>query len=129
METARSKTMRAVKSEDTGLEMRVRRLAHSLGYRYRLHVKHLPGKPDLVFPSRHKVIFTHGCFWHQHDCPRGARQPKSNSEYWGPKLRKNQERDADHCAKLRGLGWDVLVIWECEAKDAARLKERLLEFL
>lgn len=121
--------MRAVKGADTRPEMAVRRLVHSLGYRYRLHVKGLPGKPDLVFSSRRKVIFVHGCFWHQHDCPRGARLPKANREYWQPKLRRNQERDASHYKSLRALGWRVLVVWECEVKNAALLKKLLLEYL
>jgi DNA mismatch endonuclease, patch repair protein len=125
----RSRTMRAVKSENTSLEMSVRRLVHALGYRYRLHVKDLPGKPDLVFPSRRKVIFVHGCFWHQHACPRGARQPKANPGYWLAKLGRNQERDAQHCATLHAQGWNVLIVWECETKDEARLRKRLLDFL
>jgi DNA mismatch endonuclease (patch repair protein) len=121
--------MRAVKGRDTGLEMIVRRLAHGMGYRYRLHRKDLPGKPDLVFPARRKVILVHGCFWHQHDCPRGARSPKSNREYWLPKLRRNKERDAEHQARLREMGWDVLVIWECETKEKDKLAARLRAFL
>ena len=125
----RSKVMRAVKGRDTGLEMIVRRLAHGMGYRYRLHRKDLPGKPDLVFPARRKVILVHGCFWHQHDCPRGARSPKSNREYWLPKLRRNKERDAEHQARLREMGWDVLLIWECETKEKDKLAARLWAFL
>ena len=89
----RSRTMRAVKGKDTGLEMSVRRLVHSIGYRYRLHRGNLPGKPDLVFSSRRKVIFVNGCFWHQHDCPRGSRTPKANHDYWIKKLERTKERD------------------------------------
>jgi len=125
----RSKVMRAVKGRDTGLEMIVRRLAHGMGYRYRLHRKDLPGKPDLVFPGRRKVIFVHGCFWHQHDCPRGARYPKSSREYWVPKLRRNQERDAEHLRRLAEQGWDTLIVWECETKDHHALKTKIRNFL
>ena len=125
----RSKIMRAVKGRDTGPEMIVRRLTHGMGYRYRLHRSDLPGKPDLVFPARRKVIFVHGCFWHQHDCPRGARLPKSNRGYWVPKLTRNKQRDVQHKAQLRELGWNVLVIWECETKDRETLATRIKDFL
>ena len=121
--------MRAVKSKDTGAEMIVRRLVHSLGYRYRLHRRDLPGVPDLVFPARRAVIFVHGCFWHQHDCRRGARMPKTRRDYWGPKLRKNQDRDRRQQEGLRVQGWRVLVVWECETADQARLARQLKGFL
>lgn len=125
----RSRIMRAVKGRDTKPELVVRRLTHSLGYRYRLHRKDLPGKPDLVFPSRRKVIFVHGCFWHQHDCSRGSRSPKSNRDYWLPKLSRNKQRDLEHQAKLKKLGWDLLVIWECKMKDKSILSKRIKNFL
>lgn len=125
----RSRVMRAVKGQNTGPEMVVRSLAHSMGYRYRLHRKDLPGKPDLVFPALHKVIFVHGCFWHQHDCHRGARFPKSNQDYWLPKLLRNQKRDAIHQENLRKLGWEILIIWECELKKTETLSKRIREFL
>lgn len=127
----RSKNMSAIRSKGMKPEMIVRRLAHSVGYRYRLHRKDLPGKPDLVFPSRKKVIFVHGCFWHQHQDPdcKIARLPKSNLDYWLPKLKKNQTRDAEHCQKLKDMGWDVLVIWECQTKDTDNLSEILKAFL
>ena len=125
----RSKTMRAVKSRDTGLEMTVRRLTHGMGYRYRLHRKDLPGKPDLTFPARRKVIFVHGCFWHQHHCPRGARSPKSNRDYWAPKLQRNKQRDAEHQRRLREMGWNVLVIWECEMRNHDATRARIERFL
>ena len=125
----RVRTMRAVKSRDTGLEMRVRRLVHALGYRYRLHRRDLPGAPDLVFPARRAIIFVHGCFWHQHDCRRGARLPKTRREYWVPKLRRTRRRDEQNEAVLRSDGWRVLVIWECEVGDRAVLEDRLREFL
>ena len=112
-------------------ELIVRRAAHALGYRFRLHRRDLPGKPDLVFPSRHKVIFVHGCFWHQHDDPQclDGRLPKSRAEYWGPKLQRNVERDAAHVAALEADGWKVLSIWECDTKDAVALEKRIQRFL
>lgn len=127
----RSATMRAIRSKNTKPEMAVRRLAHRLGYRFRLHRKDLPGKPDMVFSSRRAAIFIHGCFWHQHPCPtcKYARLPESNAEYWRPKLSRNQSRDAEHEAALRAQGWRVLVIWECQIKDETALEQRLLAFL
>lgn len=125
----RSRTMRAVRSRDTGPEMVVRRLAHGMGYRYRLHRKDLPGAPDLAFPSRRKAVFVHGCFWHWHDCPRGDRMPKSNRDYWTRKLSRNRARDAEHGIRLRGMGWDVLTIWECQIGDRGALRARLRAFL
>lgn len=121
--------MRAVSGKDTSAELIVRRLAHSLGYRYRLHRKSLPGTPDLVFPARRAVIFVHGCFWHQHDCRRGARIPKTRRDYWVPKLRKNQERDRLNQRRLRATGWRVLVIWECQIGKRTVLARRLRRFL
>lgn len=116
----RSAVMRAVKSKDTVTEMIVRRLVHGLGFRYRLHRKALPGKPDLVFPSLRKVIFVHGCFWHGHDCPRGARKPKSNVDYWHAKIARNVERDGRNNSLLKTAGWDVMILWECDTKMANR---------
>lgn len=131
METseARSAIMRAVTSENTTPEMTVRRLLHSLGYRYRLHTRSLPGTPDIVFASRKKTVFIHGCFWHGHQCARGARVPKSNSEYWIAKIDRNRDRDGKNRRRLRGAGWAVLVVWECELRDVARLTRRLNRFL
>ena len=120
--------MRAVKSRDTKPEMIVRRLVHGLGYRYRLHRPELPGKPDLTFPSRRKVVFMHGCFWHGHDCPRGARVPKNNRDYWIAKIARNKARDAKDCDRLREMGWSVLTVWECETKSEG-LEPRLRTFL
>lgn len=125
----RSRTMRAVKGKDTTLEMRVRRLVHSIGYRYRLHRKDLPGKPDLVFPARRKVIFVNGCFWHQHDCPRGSRFPKSNVDYWVRKLERTKRRDGTNLERLSDIGWDVLVVWECEAGDSDLVAAKIRTFL
>jgi len=126
-EALRSRTMRAVKGKDTKPEWVVRRLLHAAGYRYRLHAKELPGKPDLVFPSRRKVIFVHGCFWHGHDCARGAREPKTNVAYWRGKIARNRERDETHLEILRQDGWKVLTLWECEISSnvSSRLKKYL----
>lgn len=121
--------MRAVRSTDTKPEMRVRRLAHRLGYRFRLHRADLPGTPDLVFAGRRKVIFVHGCFWHAHDCRRGARQPKANAGYWRAKIERNAARDVASAEALRAAGWAVLVLWECELKDETALADRLCAFL
>jgi DNA mismatch endonuclease (patch repair protein) len=108
----RCANMRAIRSTGTKPEIIVRRLAHSMGYRFRIHRKNLPGKPDMVFPSRRAVILVHGCFWHQHpdSACKDARQPKSNADYWQPKLARNQARDAEHEAALQAQGWRVLVI-------------------
>lgn len=126
---ARSAVMRAVKSRDTKPEMTVRRAAHALGYRFRLHRKDLPGSPDLVFPSRKTAVFVHGCFWHGHDCARGARMPKTNADYWRAKIGRNVARDARARGELESLGWRTLTIWECELKDAQALATRLVGFL
>src|ERR1700681_1327874 len=125
----RRRTMQAVKSKDTAPEMTVRRLAHRLGYRFRLHRKDLPGKPDLVFPKLHKAIFVHGCFWHGHDCARGARVPKANRDYWVAKVARNRARDAAALAALARSGWRVETVWECEMKDAATLEARARQWL
>lgn len=124
----RSKRMSRVRSGDTKPEMVVRRLVHGLGYRYRLHVGDLPGTPDLVFKARRKVVFVHGCFWHQHGC-RQYRMPKTRTEFWEPKLQGNTARDAKVQRELRELGWSVLVVWECQIKDVAELRGRITEFL
>ena len=120
--------MQAVKSKNTAPELIVRRFLHARGFRYRLHRKDLPGCPDLVFPSRRKVIFIHGCFWHGHDCARGARMPKTNAEYWAAKIGRNRARDAEHLKMLRSDGWRTLVLWECELRKP-RYQRRLAGFL
>lgn len=127
----RSERMGKVRSADTGPELVVRRLVHGMGYRYRLHRKDLPGKPDLVFTGRRKVIFVHGCFWHRHGAPdcRLTRLPKSRLDFWLPKLSANQERDAKVLTRLVELGWEVITIWECQVRDTAALKSRIGEFL
>lgn len=127
----RSEIMARVKSGDTRPEMVVRRIVHGLGYRYRLHRRDLPGTPDLVLPRHRKVIFVHGCFWHQHRCPRGDRRPKSNQEYWIPKLQRNVQRDRRARRQLNRLGWSVLVVWECQTtqKHREKLIAKLTRFL
>ncbi len=127
--TDRSSIMRSVKSKNTKPEMTVRRAVRALGRRYRLHRADLPGKPDLVFAGRRKVIFVHGCWWHGHDCKRGARVPKTHADYWKPKIDRNVARDAANLIALKALGWDALIIWECEIADASALKSRLSSFL
>lgn len=127
----RSDNMRRIKAKDTKPELIVRKLAHRLGYRYRLHAKELPGKPDLVFAGRRKIIFVHGCFWHQHQSEscRHGRLPRSNGAYWGPKLARNVTRDEQTRAALAALGWDVLTIWECEIENEPDLGATLSRFL
>ncbi len=113
----RSENMRRITSKNTTPEMIVRKLIHGMGYRYRLHAAHLPGKPDLVFPGRKCVIFVHGCFWHQHSACREGRLPGTRPEYWVPKLTRNIERDRERIVDLRKLGWRVLVLWECQVEE------------
>ncbi|HEV2314572.1 MAG TPA: very short patch repair endonuclease [Candidatus Acidoferrales bacterium] len=125
----RRRTMQAVKSKNTAPELLVRSLTHRMGYRFRLHRKDLPGKPDLVFPGRRKAIFVHGCFWHGHDCARGARVPKVNRDYWLKKINRNRERDQASCARLTALGWKIKVLWECELGDQKSLRRELRHFL
>jgi len=126
---ARSRTMRAVRSRDTKPEMAVRHMAYAMGFRYRLHRKELPGKPDLVFIGKRKAVFVHGCFWHGHGCPRGARTPKENREYWVAKISRNMERDKSVATALDDLGWRSMVVWECELRDQAAVAARLRDFL
>jgi DNA mismatch endonuclease (patch repair protein) len=120
--------MRAIRSKDMRPELAVRSLAHKLGYRFRLHRKDLPGKPDLVFASRRKVIFVHGCFWHSHGC-KLTHVPKSNLSYWAPKLERNRIRDKKVLEGITAMGWDALVAWECETTDEASLTDRIHAFL
>lgn len=127
----RSEVMRAVKSRGTGPELVVRAAARELGYarRYRLNGASLPGKPDLVFGAMRKAVFVHGCFWHGHDCKRGARQPKDNAAYWRAKIARNVARDGASLKALRADGWSALVIWECETRDGPALARKLTKFL
>jgi len=113
----RSEVMRAVKGRDTKPEVALRKKLFALGLRYRLNVKELPGKPDLVFPKHKAVVFVHGCFWHGHDCKRGARAPKQNADYWREKIARNKARDKKNAAELKKLGWRVITVWECDLKD------------
>jgi DNA mismatch endonuclease (patch repair protein) len=125
----RSANMRAVRSRNTQPEIRVRQIAYGLGYRFRLHFRKLPGKPDIAFPGRQKAVFVHGCFWHQHRKCRRASVPKSNRGFWRAKLEHNAARDAKQLAAIRKHGWRALVIWECEIKNERRLAARLRRFL
>jgi DNA mismatch endonuclease (patch repair protein) len=125
----RSEVMRRVLGKNTGPEMVVRRLIHSMGFRYRLHRRDLPGCPDLVFPRLNTVLFVHGCFWHGHHCRAGRNRPASNREYWISKLDRNAARDKRNRAALRRLGWRVCVIWECQVSRGAGLRERIARLL
>lgn len=119
----RSENMRRIRSKNTKPEVLLRSLLHQAGYRFRIHRKDLPGKPDIVFPSRRKVIFVHGCFWHQHSGCREGRLPGTRQDYWQPKLERNVQRDADAIEKLRELGWQVLTVWECELSTDSVLNQ------
>ena len=121
----RSAVMRQVKGRNTTPEMKVRKALTKLGARYRLHRKDLPGNPDIVMPGRRLALFVNGCFWHGHDCARGARVPKQNRDYWVAKVARNVARDAKSCEALAALGWRVETVWECELKDTGGLGERL----
>ena len=121
----RSAVMRRVKGKDTSPELAVRKALTALGARYRLHRKDLPGNPDIVLPGRKLALFVHGCFWHGHDCARGARMPKANRPYWEAKIGRNRARDIETRAALEALGWRVEVVWECDLKDAEALERRL----
>jgi DNA mismatch endonuclease (patch repair protein) len=125
---SRSALMSRIGPKNTAPELIVRRLLHSLGYRFRLHRRDLPGTPDIVLAGRRKAIFVHGCFWHGHGC-RIGRPPKSRPEFWGPKLDRNRRRDADKEAQLLEAGWDVITIWQCEIKDLPQAEARLVDFL
>jgi DNA mismatch endonuclease (patch repair protein) len=124
----RSKRMSLIHGKDTLPEMIVRRTLHRLGYRYRLHRKDLPGKPDIVFAGRKKVVFVHGCYWHGHGC-RIGKPAKSNVEFWTAKIDTNRARDSRNEAELRARGWDVLVVWQCELRDTDAVEAMLVSFL
>jgi DNA mismatch endonuclease, patch repair protein len=116
-QSERSALMARIRAKDTRPELVVRQTLHALGYRFRLHVRHLQGTPDLAFPARHKALFVHGCFWHAHDCQHGLRRPSTNTDFWSEKARANRERDARKEQQLRDAGWDVATVWECETKS------------
>lgn len=121
--------MARVRSTDTRPEILVRKLVHALGYRYRLHAKELPGRPDIVFRKRAKIIFVHGCFWHRHAGCALARLPKSRPEFWMPKLEGNKKRDERNRRELLRMGWKILTVWECELQKPASLADRVRRFL
>lgn len=125
----RSFNMSRIRGKDTAPELAVRRLVHGMGFRYRLHGAALPGKPDLVFAGRRKVIFVHGCYWHMHDCPYGRVAPKTNAAFWQTKRLSNVARDVRNLQDLKGQGWSVLVVWECQARDPGKLANVLRWFL
>lgn len=124
----RSAMMSNIRSTDTKPELLVRRLLHKLGYRYRLHRKDLPGRPDIVLPRYKAIILIHGCFWHGHEC-KIASKPKTNTAYWLPKIETNRMRDRRNVAALEALGWRVLTLWECNIRNMVGIKEMLEEFL
>lgn len=123
----RSRNMAAVKNKNTAPEIVVRRTLHRLGYRFRLHGRDLPGSPDIVLPRHRTAVFVHGCFWHGHNCPRGAR-PATRTEFWNAKLDHNLERDRKNAELLKSLDWRVLVIWECETKNHQKLEQLIVDF-
>lgn len=125
----RAAVMRAVKARDTKPELAVRRLVRALRTGYRLHAKDLPGRPDIVFRRARRAIFVHGCFWHGHDCARGARAPATNAAYWRAKIDRNRARDADALTALTAAGWSVHVVWECALRDPAAASAALAAFL
>lgn len=125
----RSAIMRAVKSRDTSPELAVRAILRGFAPHYRLHRKDIPGNPDIAYVGRKLAIFVHGCFWHGHDCRRGARSPKTNADYWRGKIARNRARDSSHQEKLAALGWRALIVWECELEDREALERKLREFL
>lgn len=130
MAISRSENMRRIRSKNTSTELQVRQVLRSLGFTgYRIHYKNLPGKPDIVFVRRKKVILVHGCFWHDHDCKEGTRKPKSNKDYWLPKIAATKKRDADRLEVLKNEGWAALTVWECELRRKKELAEKLLNFL
>ncbi len=126
---ARSRIMRSVKASNTRPEIAVRKLAHRMGYRFRLYRADMPGKPDLAFPGRKAAIFVHGCFWHGHGCRRGARTPKTNVAYWTAKIGRNVARDRQHMRRLKSAGWRALIVWECTIKDEVKLARKIRRFL
>lgn len=130
MGMTRSENMKRIRGKDTKPELIVRKILREMGFPgYRLHRSDLPGKPDIAYVGRRKAIFIHGCFWHGHSCKIGRREPKSNRDYWLPKISRNRQRDGQHLTELTALGWTVFTIWECELRDISDLPLRLKAFL
>jgi DNA mismatch endonuclease (patch repair protein) len=125
----RSRNMRAIKGQNTGPELQVRRLLHAMGYRFRLHRRDLPGCPDVVLPKHRVALLVHGCFWHRHNCPRGRSTPSTRKTFWHTKFAANVERDRRVARALRRAEWRVLVVWECQTRDVERLRARLARYL
>lgn len=126
----RSENMRQIRGKNTAPELTIRKLCREIGFTgYRIHRKDLPGKPDLAWVGRKLAIFVHGCFWHGHDCAEGIRKPKSNRDYWIPKIERNQQRDAENNTALHALGWKVFIVWECEINEKDLLSRKLQQFL
>jgi DNA mismatch endonuclease (patch repair protein) len=125
----RKRCMSRIRGRDTAPELFVRKMLHSRGYRYRTHVKSLPGRPDIVLSRHHKIILVHGCFWHRHRCRFGRATPRTHADVWQEKFQKNRVRDRNAMASLRRLGWQVFVVWECQTRRADWLAQRLFEFL
>lgn len=124
----RSRNMARVKNKNTAPELIVRKTLHRLGFRFRLYRSDLPGNPDIVLPRHHKIVFVHGCFWHGHTCPRGKR-PSTRQDFWNRKLDGNQKRDKANQDKLKELGWEILIVWECQVKNVDNLEKQLLDFM
>jgi len=125
----RSWIMSRVTGKNTKPEISVRKILHGMGFRYRLHVRNLPGNPDIVLPRHKKVIFVHGCFWHGHENCKRSKRPTTNEQFWNEKINHNIERDLKVISDLNSMGWEVLTVWECETKDPELLKVRLIKFL
>jgi DNA mismatch endonuclease (patch repair protein) len=125
----RSFNMSRIRSRDTRPEMIVRSIVHRMGFRYRLHKKDLPGKPDLVLVRHQKIIDVHGCFFHMHECPYGKVKPATNAEFWQKKRQSNKDRDRRNVELLKKDGWQVLIVWECQTRDQDRLEKTLVNFL
>ena len=125
----RSRNMSAIKSKNTKPEIKVRKILHSMGYRFRLHRKDLPGSPDIVLPKYKTIIFVHGCFWHRHENCKYASNPKTRKEFWESKFKANVKRDKEIQEKIKNIGWLSVVIWECETKKVDNLREKLIDFI
>lgn len=125
----RSRHMAKIRGRDTRPELKVRRLLHALGYRYRVHLKGVPGRPDVAFPARKKAVLVHGCFWHGHEGCKAAHVPRTRSDYWAAKFERNKARDQRQLVEATALGWQVLVVWECETRSRTGLQDRLTGFL